>query len=117
MTSAMGNLQPADMERRQNNRRAILLRADVHVAGRQPLRGHALDVSSGGLGLLSPQAVDIDEQVTITIPFEVFGEMHSRTISGKVRYCSKQADNCFRVGLQFVNMNEQTAAFVADICR
>lgn len=103
-------------ERRGTQRRAILVKADVHLPGKAPLIAHAVDVSIGGLGLLSPTAVNIDQELVVNVPFDVGGASQSITLTGRVCYCTKQADNCYRVGLQFVKLDPHTAAFVAAIC-
>lgn len=103
-------------ERRGNQRRAILIKADVHLPGKAPLLAHAVDVSLGGLGLLSPSAVGIDQELVVNVPFDVGGDAQLITLTGRVCYCTKQADNCFRVGLQFIKLEPDTAAFIAAIC-
>lgn len=103
-------------ERRSDQRRSLLIRADVKIPGKSTLRAHAVDLSRGGLGLQSPTAADIDQEIEVTIPFNVCGEERKVVITGRVRYCAKQSEQHFRIGLQFVHQDADTAAFVAAVC-
>lgn len=103
-------------ERRGHIRRAFLILADVQIPGNPPLKAHTVNLSSGGLGLLSPVAVVIDQEVVVNIPFDVCGEQRSVVITGRVCYCTKQTDQHFRIGLQFVRQDADTAAFIAAVC-
>lgn len=103
-------------ERRILPRRAILIRANVQIPGKPVLKAHAVDLSRGGLGLQSPVAADIDEEVVVHLPLDVCGERRNVVLTGRVRYCTKQADQHFRIGLQFVHLDDVTAAFVASVC-
>jgi c-di-GMP-binding flagellar brake protein YcgR len=103
-------------ERRIQPRRAMLIRADVQIPGKSMLKAHAVDLSRGGLGLQSPIAADLDQEIVVNLPLDVCGEQRIVVLTGRVRYCTKQSDQHFRIGLQFVHLDTATAAFVAAIC-
>lgn len=103
-------------ERRLEPRRSLLIRADVKMPGKSVLKAHAVDLSRGGLGLQSPMAADIDQEIEVTIPFNVCGEERKVVMTGRVRYCAKQSEQHYRIGLQFVHQDPETAAFVAAVC-
>jgi c-di-GMP-binding flagellar brake protein YcgR len=103
-------------ERRIQPRRAILIKADVKFPGRAVMKAQAVDLSRGGLGLQSPIAVDIDQEVAVNLPLDIFGEQRTMALTGRVRYCSRQPDQHYRIGLQFVNLNADAIAFVSAVC-
>ena len=103
-------------ERRREPRRSILIRADVKIPGNATLKAHAVDLSSGGLGLQSPVAAELDQEVEVTLPFNVCGEERKVVMIGRVRYCAKQSEQHYRMGLQFVHQDAETAAFIAAVC-
>ena len=102
-------------ERRVAPRRTIALSAVVRIPGVAPLVALTVDVSRGGIGLLSPVAVELDKQLNISMTFDVCGESSTVIITGRVRYCARQAKQ-FRIGLQFVNLDAATVAFINSIC-
>lgn len=109
--------EDADMdERRRQPRRAVLIRADVQIPGKPAMKAHAVDLSQGGIGLQSPVEVAIDQEIVVTLPFDVCGEQRTVVLTGRVRYCTKQSDRHYRIGLQFVHQNADAAAFVAAVC-
>jgi len=103
-------------ERRILPRHAILIRADVQIPGKPLMKAHAVDLSRGGLGLQSPVAADIDQEVVVNLPLDVCGEQRTVVLIGRVRYCTKQSEQHFRIGLQFVHLDTATAAFVSAVC-
>jgi hypothetical protein len=105
-----------DDERRILPRRAILIHADVQIPGKPLLRAHAVDLSRGGLGLQSPVAADVDQEIAVRLPLDVCGERRVVSLTGRVRYCSRQADRYFRIGMQFVHLDADTIAFVSAVC-
>jgi c-di-GMP-binding flagellar brake protein YcgR len=103
-------------ERRIQPRRAILIKADVQIPGRAVLKAHAVDLSRGGLGLQSPIAADIDQEIAVSLPLDLFGERRRLALTGRVRYCTRQPDQQYRIGLQFVNLDAAAVAFVSAVC-
>lgn len=103
-------------ERRIERRHAILVRADIDIPGKVALSGHAVDVSRGGMGLQCPVDVPVGAELTVTVPLEVCGERRVVSLPGRVCYSRKQSDRHFRIGLQFVHLDEATTAFVHAVC-
>jgi len=103
-------------ERRIQPRRAVLIHADVQIPGKPLMKAHAVDMSRGGLGLQSQIAADIDQEVGVKLPLDVCGEKRVVALTGRVRYCTKQADQHFRIGLQFVHLEPETIAFISAVC-
>ena len=103
-------------ERRSERRHAILVRANIDIPGKVTLSGHAVDVSRGGMGLQCPVDVSLGTELTVTLPLEVCGEQRTVSLPGRVCYCNKQTDAHFRVGLQFVHLDDDTTAFINALC-
>jgi len=103
-------------ERRSERRHAILVRADINIAGKVALSGHAVDVSRGGMGLQCPVDVPVGSELNVTVPLEVCGEQRVVTLPGRVCYSNKMSDRHFRLGLQFVHLDEDTTAFINALC-
>lgn len=103
-------------ERRQQARRGVLVRARVEIPGKLLLSGHAVDISQGGLGLQCNSAVAVGQQVRVTVPFDVLGERREIVITARVCYCTQQTESHFRLGLQFVDLDPDAAAFIAAVC-
>jgi hypothetical protein len=80
------------------------------------LKAHAVDLSRGGLGLQSPIAADIDQEIAVSLPLDLFGERRRLALTGRVRYCTRQPDQQYRIGLQFVNLDAAAVAFVSAVC-
>ncbi len=103
-------------ERRIQPRRAIMIKADVQIPGKPLMKAHAVDLSRGGLGLQSPVAADIDQEISVNLPLDIFGERRHMALQGRVRYCTRHADHDYRIGLQFVNLDADAVAFVSAVC-
>jgi hypothetical protein len=103
-------------ERRIQPRRAIMIKADVQIPGKPLMKAHAVDLSRGGLGLQSPVAADIDQEISVNLPLDIFGERRHMALHGRVRYCTRHADQHYRIGLQFVNLDADAVAFVSAVC-
>jgi c-di-GMP-binding flagellar brake protein YcgR len=114
--SFYGSASLKTAESRHHRRHIIMVLATVMVPGAQPVSGHVVDISNGGLGLLSPIAIDQDQEITVVVPLETLGESRTVVVVGRVCYCNKQGEQLFRIGLQFVSLDPETAKFVAAIC-
>jgi hypothetical protein len=117
-TSMLANFATAlDVEeRRDEHRHTMLVRANIDIPEQLPLNGHAVDLSRGGMGLQVHTNVPIGTEIKVTLPLEVCGERRTLVIMGNVCYCKKQSEQHYRIGLQFVHMDDDTAAFIHALC-
>ena len=110
------DLQAVGVERRSEPRFGILLRADMTLPDGSELMGHAVDISHSGMGLYSPMAMLVGQELTVMVPLNVCGERHTVSLTGSVCYCIKQAGGNHRIGLRFVHLNHQTQTFINALC-
>jgi hypothetical protein len=103
-------------ERRDERRHTMLVRANIEIPEQLSLQGHAVDLSRGGMGVQVPMNVRVGEGVKVTLPLEVCGERRTLVLMGSVCYCKKQSEQHFRIGLQFVHMDDDVAAFINALC-
>jgi len=107
-------LQPA--ERRDERRRVILKRARVELPGTTRLSVHAVDLSRDGVGLQTTMALPVGQELKIILPLEVDGESLSIELFGQVRNCRQYSETRFRIGVQFVDLDETAASLLQVLC-
>lgn len=95
-------------------RRAICLRADVHLPDGTLLAAHSTDISETGIGLLSPRAVDIEQDCRIVVRLAACGVQHDLTLVGRVCYCIDKGGS-HRIGMRFVGLNSQSHSLLAAL--
>jgi hypothetical protein len=103
-------------ERRVAKRKALLTHADVMISAQQQLPGHAIDISSGGIGLICPVPLNHGQEIVIRLALAVCGTERHMEITGCVCFCLSISVGQFRVGLQFVHLDDDTAEFIAAVC-
>jgi hypothetical protein len=97
------NEMPHD-ERRTTRRKALQLRAVLTVPPGRTLQSQTIDVSAGGICVGLPFELTNDDECTISL--DLLGDPIE--ISGRVCYCVATRDG-FRVGMQFVRMDQKIA--------
>lgn len=108
--------EEAGSERRQHARRSIQLRALVLLPDDQLLNGQTVDISAGGACLSTPTQLLVDDECRLQLELEAAGTHRAALLVCRVCYCMPQGDR-FRVGLQFVQMNEADAELIAALLR
>jgi PilZ domain len=96
-------------EVRRAKRKLVRLTAQIELPNGCALTGHTVDISLEGVGFISPYALGFDEECTLLIALEACGLQTLLSLVGRVRHCSKQPDDSFRVGMQIGSMTEKTA--------
>jgi c-di-GMP-binding flagellar brake protein YcgR len=102
-------------ERRQNPRRFLSGAAHLFLPNKPPLEVHTLDISSGGVGIVSPVALPFEQRAELrfTLTRETSGLDLLRTPT-RVAYCVLSGrQHGFLVGLQFFRLPEPAAAAIA----
>jgi len=69
------------------------------------------EIGEGGLGVISNEPVNVEDQVVVTLVVPG-GEM--AVVRSIVRYCAKRGENQFEFGLQFVNFNFRFKKTIRD---
>jgi len=97
----------AKSNRRLQRRERLSVKADVTLPGDLTIVGHTLDISAGGLSIEVPYSLSIGERCEIELSLTKLGGPKWVQVVGEVRNCKQIDDDSFRVGLQFVDMDEQ----------
>jgi hypothetical protein len=105
-----------DHEQRRERRKLIRLRADVRLPGNSVLEGHTIDLSRRGVGILSPLKLTNGQDCTISLDLTACGESVALRLVGRVCYCMESGPE-YRVGLQFVQMDESTALLISELLK
>ena len=107
-------IDPAD--RRTTKRKVLLTHADIELSETEVLSGHAVDISLGGAGLVSPVNLKIGQEVAIGMSLSVCGMSHRISLSGRVAYSVKMGIDRFRIGLQWIHLDDTTESFIHAVC-
>lgn len=113
--SALVEMSKED-ERRHERRKLMRLRADVRLPGSTLLEGNMVDLSRRGAGILAPIKLELGQQCTISVDLSACGTQMALRLVGRVCYCMPSGED-FRVGLQFVQMDESTALLIEDLLK
>jgi c-di-GMP-binding flagellar brake protein YcgR len=103
-------------ERRGGKRKVLLTHADIELSETEILSGHAVDISMGGAGLISPVNLKIGQEIAIGMSLMACGMNQRISLSGRVAYCVKVGIDRFRVGLQWIHMDIPTESFIKAVC-
>jgi hypothetical protein len=104
-------------ERRTERRDAFGVRAILTIPGRSVLPGRTLDLSRGGASMIVPFELAPGQICNIDFELEACGDCTTFHIGAEVRYCVELGANRFRVGLQFGDMDDKTAALIASVLK
>lgn len=103
-------------ERRGGKRKVLLTHADIELSETEMLSGHAVDISIGGAGLISPVDLKVGQEVAIGMSLMACGMDQRISLSGRVAYCVKVGIDRFRVGLQWIHLDNDTESFIHAVC-
>lgn len=115
-TGSLHREQQNAAERRNGKRKALFTHADVVISANQVLSGHAVDISSGGIGLICSLQLSAGQEIAIRLALAVCGSEQHMEIIGRVCFCLPIGGAKYRVGLQLVHLEDDTAAFIAAVC-
>ena len=107
----------APFEQRRASRKAVRLVAQIHLPRDGVLHGQTADISRSGIGFFSPTPIDLGGDCTLLIQLSACGANAELKLVGRVCHCTKVAEDHFRVGMQFIRMDEQTAAILCSALR
>jgi c-di-GMP-binding flagellar brake protein YcgR len=108
--------QADNQERRGGKRKSLLTHADIELSDSEVLSGHAVDISIGGAGLISPVNLKVGQEIAIGMSLMACGINQRISLSGRVCYCVKVGIDRFRVGLQWIHLDNNTEAFINAVC-
>jgi hypothetical protein len=104
------------VDQRQVSRKILRAKAMVVLDGAAPTPARTLDISQTGLSVTLGHMVQAGQSGNVS--FEVFidGKPQILTSRAKVAYCIFSGDDV-KVGFQFVNPDQATAAAIAKFMR
>lgn len=104
-------------DQRRTPRKALRLSTQIQLPNGTVLEGRTADISRGGIGFFSPERLDPGGDCTLTMQIAACGARAELRLVGRVSHCTKQAEDCYRVGMQFIRMDEPTAAILYSALR
>jgi c-di-GMP-binding flagellar brake protein YcgR len=104
-------------EQRRMSRKALRLVAQIRLPNDTVLHGRTADISRGGIGFFCPERIEIGRDCTLMIDIAACGTSAELKLIGRVCHCTKQSEDCYRVGMQFIRMDEATAAILCTALR
>jgi PilZ domain len=99
-------------DHRRTSRRELRLSAIICLPDGSLLNSHTADISRDGIGFFAPHALVVGGDCTLSVPIDACGSAVVLKLVGRVVYCRKQEEEYFRVGMQFIRMDEHTAAIM-----
>jgi c-di-GMP-binding flagellar brake protein YcgR len=96
-------------ERRVKPRARLHLKADVTLPGDLTIVGHTLDISASGMSLEVPYSLEPGQRCEIELNLAKLGGPSWLQVVAEVRHCTEVDNQCFEAGLQFVDLQAQTA--------
>jgi len=109
-------LEP-EAERRASHRKVFSVQARVTVPGVQVLNAHTIDLSTGGVGVTMPFALEPGQDCVLDLALEACGTTGEFHIGARVCYCVPRGGKLFRTGMQFTKVDEATTALIAAAMR
>lgn len=105
------------VEQRRTPRKELRLSAIVRLADGSILNSQTADVSRDGIGFVAPRSLKVGSDCTLNVPIDACGTAAVLRLVGRVCHCQQQSEDLFRIGMQFIRMDEQTAAIVSAALR
>jgi c-di-GMP-binding flagellar brake protein YcgR len=99
-------------DRRRNSRKEIRLSASIHLPDGTILHGHTADVSPEGIGFVAPRALPQGHDCTLHVVLDACGSTTTLQLIGTICHCRKESETAFRIGMQFIRMDESAAAII-----
>lgn len=101
------------VEQRQTPRKVMRVKTNFAIDGAHPMVVRSMDVGSNGMALSCP--MQIPQGANCFVAFDMFfnGKTFSVATRAKVAYCIYSSHDGFKVGLQFVNIDLQSATAIA----
>lgn len=93
------------------------------MVGEKEIDAMALDLSEGGLAVLTKYNIDVSSRVKIKFvllnDYALRKDMRSKSIivQGEVRYCFLTKEKAFRIGIRFVDITPEDRNFIAGFVK
>lgn len=87
-------------------RKALPISVMLHLPGKSPLMVQAIDISVGGMGIVTSDHLPPGHNVRIALQMFFRGKMRRAGVSARVANCTKSRTGEFKTGLQFINLSQ-----------
>lgn len=104
-------------DHRRTSRKELRLSAIIRLNDGSVLNSHTADISRDGIGFFAPKELSVGSDCALSVPIDACGTVAVLKLVGRVVHCRKQSEELFRIGMQFIRMDEQTAAIVCAALR
>ena len=108
-SSSAEGVHSSGIERRTSPRRAMHVMADITLPGEIKIAGHTMDMSIGGLRAEVPHLLDPGQECIVEIDLTHLGGPPYMKLIAEVRHCQDNGSGRFHAGMQFKNVDEDTA--------
>ena len=104
-------------DQRRTSRKELRLSAIIRLHDGSVLNSQTADISREGIGFFAPRELNVGSDCSLSVPIDACGTVAVLKLVGRVVHCRKQSEDVFRIGMQFIRMDEQTAAIVCAALR
>lgn len=100
-------------EQRQTPRKVLRVKINVAIDGAPPMVVRSMDVGANGMAISCPMQIPVG--IGCFLAFDIYhgGRNSSVATRGKVMYCIYSAQDGFKVGIQFQNIDLPSATAIA----
>lgn len=101
--------QLSGAERRIAPRKAMHIMADITLPGDMIIVGHTMDMSIGGLRAEVPYLLEAGQECIIELDLTHLGGPGYVKLTAEVRHCQDNGSGRFHAGMQFKNIDKESA--------
>lgn len=93
-------------ETRETPRKVLRCAARVALNGAKPISGRSMDISIGGASIMVPEALPLNASCLVGLEPSINGKLVRLVLKARVAYCSCIGTEGFRIGFQFLQLDE-----------
>jgi c-di-GMP-binding flagellar brake protein YcgR len=108
---------PRIEDRRDSERKSIVVRAKITVPGKTVLPAHTVDLSRGGASITVPFELALGQKCLIDLELAACGMTSEFHIPAEVRYCVKMGNTRFRAGVRFGEIDAATDSLIEAVLK
>ena len=104
-----------DIEKRQSLRKQLRIKAMLTVDGRMPMKVNTIDIGKFGM-CLNGVLYSLDPGQAVGVAFQMVcsGKIYDVAANARISHCTSTINDGFKAGLQFVNLDSEVAAMLAQ---
>jgi len=103
------------MDKRSSARKSLRIKAALHVDGAQSVPVYTVDIGKFGMCLVNiPHLIEMGKNVRVAFDVLFAGKVHNVDLAARVAYCLNSEGEGYRAGLQFLNLESDSAIIIAQ---